>query len=113
MFGWIKKLFKKKKPIERICGNCRMFNYRQSRCNVALLYAGKEFHLPVDPHDDCFFESEFIPLNEKHPDVVEPVGEHLEEVRFWCENPITGEQTREGQVKIEYPEDFFGPKDLS
>jgi len=109
MFGWIGKWFKKKKPLKPICKNCKLFHRRKRHCNVAVLYAGKEIHLPVDPEDDCFFQSEFIPIDEDHPEVVEPLGEHLKEVRFWCEDPITGEPTQEGNVKIEYPEGFFGP----
>jgi hypothetical protein len=95
---------KKKKKIERICKNCKLFNPKKLECSVVILYGGERFHLPVDPQDSCFFEKEvFDPITGKKEDLNE-----IKEVKWWVEDPVTGKQSDKGNVKIQYPEGFFG-----
>jgi len=84
------------KSKEKICGNCRLFNYKNSTCGVAILYEGQQLHMPVDKKDKCHMEE---------------LGIEVQQVRWWVEDPKTGSPTNEnGVVKIEYPEGFFGKK---
>jgi hypothetical protein len=106
MFKWLKK----KEPVKEICGNCKLYNYRKKNCGIAVLYAGKEVHIPVDPSDECFYQNQFVPSNEKDEIHQEPLTEHVEQVRWWMEDPVTGEPGEKGNVKIEYPDGFFGPE---
>ena len=41
----------KKKEIEKICGNCLLYNSEKKECKVAVLVEGKEYHLPVAVRD--------------------------------------------------------------
>jgi hypothetical protein len=76
------------------CGNCLLFDKTNETCNVAILIEGKRYHMPVNPEDKCHMDEMGIPVNQ---------------VRWWVEDPSTGEKTdKNGVVKIEYPEDFFG-----
>ena len=76
------------------CGNCRLFNKSNETCEVAILIDGKKYNLPVSPEDNCHMDELGIPV---------------EQVRWWVEDPNTGEKTeKNGVVKIEYPENFFG-----
>jgi hypothetical protein len=93
-----------KKKIEPICNNCRLYDARQGICRVVILMEGKRLNIPVDAKDRCFFENEVEGTNGKFVP-----AEDIKEVRFWVENPITGEKTNgNGIVKMEYPEGFFG-----
>lgn len=79
---------------EPICKNCLLFNRENETCNVAILIEGKKLHMPVNPNDHCHMDELGIPV---------------EQVRWWVEDPSTGEKTNQnGIVKIEYPEKFFG-----
>jgi hypothetical protein len=79
---------------EAKCGNCLLFNKTNLTCNVAILIEGKKYHMPVNPNDKCHMDELGIPV---------------EQVRWWVEDPNTGEKTeKNGVVKIEYPENFFG-----
>jgi hypothetical protein len=83
----------KKKEIEKICGNCLLYNHQKKECKVAVLIEGNEYHIPVNPRDKCHMEELNIPV---------------QQVRWWVEdnegNPVAGD----GTVKIEYPKNFFG-----
>jgi len=83
----------KKKEIEKICGNCLLYNHQKKECKVAILIEGTEYHIPVNPKDKCHMEELNIPV---------------QQVRWWVEdnegNPVAGD----GTVKIEYPKNFFG-----
>jgi hypothetical protein len=83
----------KKKEIEKICGNCLLYNHQKKECKVAVLIEGNEYHIPVNPKDKCHMEELNIPV---------------QQVRWWVEdnegNPVAGD----GTVKIEYPKNFFG-----
>lgn len=97
---------KKKSNIEKICKNCRLYDAKKSQCSIVILNEGERMHIPMLPEETCFFE-EFIDSPEGK---FQPI-ENVKEVKFWVEDPETGEKTKEGKVKIEYPEGFFGPED--
>lgn len=85
---------RKAKTIEPKCKNCLLYNREKGICKVAILVNGEQVHLPVFPEDNCHMDELGIPV---------------QQVRWWVENPKTGEATDgDGIVKIEYPEDFFG-----
>ena len=85
---------KMKKEIEPKCKNCLLYNHEKGICKVAILIDGEQIHLPVSPEDNCHMDELGIPV---------------QQVRWWVENPQTGKATdKNGVVKIEYPEDFFG-----
>lgn len=76
------------------CGNCLLFDRSEEVCKVAILINGNKFHMPVSPEDRCHMDELGIPVDQ---------------VRWWVEDPKTGEKTNEnGVVKIEYPDNFFG-----
>ena len=82
------------KSIEKICGNCQLFNKNTESCAVSILLEGQQYHMPVSPTDTCHMEE---------------LGIEIKQVRWWVEDSKTGEQTDgNGVVKIEYPEGFFG-----
>lgn len=81
-----------KKQIEKICGNCLLYNHSKKECRVAILVEGKEYHMPVFPQDKCHMDELNIPI---------------EQVRWFVENE-KGEPSNSGKVKIEYPNNFFG-----
>lgn len=71
-----------------------MFNRQNETCSVAILIEGKKHHMPVSAEDNCHMDELGIPV---------------EQVRWWIEDPNTGEQiSKNGVVKIEYPDNFFG-----
>ncbi len=80
----------KKKKIEEICGNCLLFDCIRDQCKIAVLVNGQEIHMPVQPKDKCHFDE---------------LGIKVEQVRWWVEED---KPTGKGQVKIEYPDGFFG-----
>lgn len=93
---------KKKKPIERICKNCRLFNPQTSECSVVILVEGERTKIPVDPQDSCFFEA--------NPELgqTEDFTDMIQQVRFWCEDEDGKKTDGNGKVKVEYPKGFFG-----
>ena len=106
---------KKKKPVEEICGNCRLFNGDKRICKVVVLYAGERINIPVDPQDKCFYQNKFTAIHPVDKDIKEDFNVDIQEVKFWMEDPVTGEKLGEnskkkGVVKMEYPEGFFGPE---
>jgi len=112
MFKWLDKKLGKKQPVEEICGNCKLYNHEKRNCGIAVLYSGQEVHIPVDPLDECFYQNQFVPVSDdKHNLEEEPLTEHVEQVRWWMEDPETGQPSKKGNVKIEYPDGFFGPNE--
>jgi hypothetical protein len=92
--------------IQKICGNCRLYDPQRGECRVVILWEGERRNLPVEPQDQCFYEQEFGAGGSKFI----PADE-IKQVRFWVEDPTTGEKTnKNGTVKVEYPEGFFGGK---
>jgi hypothetical protein len=85
----------KKKKVEGICKNCLCYDQPKGQCKVAVLHEGKEYHMPVFPNDKCHFDE---------------LGIEVKQVRWYCEDPKTGEPSERGTVKIEYPTEFFGEK---
>lgn len=80
--------------MEPICGNCLLYDGKNGTCKVAVLVDGNTLHMPVEPRDRCHMDELGIPV---------------QQVRWWVEDPKTGEPTEgNGRVKIEYPEGFFG-----
>lgn len=76
------------------CGNCLLYDRSNQVCGVVILVDGQKQHMPVDPDDNCHMDELGIPV---------------QQVRWWVEDPTTGEKTdKDGVVKIEYPEGFFG-----
>ena len=95
----------KKRSIDRICKNCKLYDQRQNHCSVVILHQGQRVHLPVDPQDACFYEGEYFDPTTK---AMENFAEDLKEVKFWVETE-DGEKTGgDGIVKMEYPEGFLG-----
>ena len=54
---------------------------------------GKEYHMPVDPGDKCHMDE---------------IGIEIKQVRWWVEDEEGKPTDKNGKVKIEYPEEFFG-----
>lgn len=95
----------KKKKIEPKCKNCKLFDEQNGLCKVVILHEGEKINLPVEKNDDCFFENEFIAKDGEKFKV------EVNQVKFWVEDPVTGEKTdKDGRVMMEYPKDFFGKK---
>lgn len=83
--------------VKKICNNCLLYNRANSTCKVAVLIEGDEYHLPVDPGDSCHMEE---------------LGIEIKQVRWWVEDENGNPTDGDGKVKIEYPNDFFGPEDM-
>lgn len=84
---------KKKKEIEKICGNCLLYNQQKKECKIAILIEGQEYHMPVFVKDKCHFDELNI---------------SVDQVRWWVEDENGNPTKGNGKVKIEYPENFFG-----
>lgn len=83
----------KKKEIEKICGNCLLYNLEKKECKVAVLIEGQEYHMPVLPLDKCHLDELNLPVNQ---------------VRWWVEDENGNKVDGNGIVKVEYPTEFFG-----
>jgi hypothetical protein len=83
------------KKVEPICGNCLLYDHPRSQCKVAILVAGKEYHMPVFPQDHCHMDELGIPV---------------QQIRWWVEDDKGKPTEGNGTVKIEYPDGFFGKK---
>lgn len=82
------------KKIETKCKNCLLYRRDKGECGVAVIVEGNILHLPVAAEDNCHMDE---------------LGIEVSQVRWWVEDKSTGEQTeKDGVVKIEYPEGFFG-----
>ncbi len=91
---------------EPICKNCQLYNWQERHCQVFVLYEGEKMHPPTEPEDKCIFTTEIKCYDENGKlDVWTPT---IEEVKLWAENPVTGEKSNKGVVKIQYPVGFFG-----
>ena len=97
-------MFGKKKK-EQVCGTCRLYNHKKGTCRIAVLYAGEQIYVPVDPVDKCFYENQYLPV--KKSGETDPVLDHIKQVRFWVEDPGTGKPAKEGVVKVELPKEDF------
>lgn len=87
------------------CRDCKLYNKKQKYCTVIVLLDGEKINLPTDPGDACVFEEEYSYIDENgETQVWKP---EVNEIKIWCENPVTGEKSDKGVVKIEYPKNFF------
>lgn len=104
------------KQIERVCGNCRLYDAKNQVCSVIILYEGLKQKVPMDPEDKCLYETEYFdPVSKKKQDFVD----EIQEVKIWLENE-KGQKVRKKRwwefwrmtekisVKMEYPQNFFG-----
>ncbi len=89
-----------------ICRNCKLFDSKQKRCAVIILCNGEKFNLPVEADDACFYENEFLALNDDNQ--IESFKPEVQQVKFWVENERGEKTDKSGKVFIEYPEHFFG-----
>jgi hypothetical protein len=83
------------KEVKKICGNCLLYDPEKKHCKVAVLIEGKTFHMPVFVEDKCHMEELDIPI---------------QQVRWWVEDENGQHIAGKGTVKMEYPENFFGPE---
>ncbi len=80
--------------IEPKCKNCLLADREKNICKVAIIINDEKFNLPIFPDDNCHMDELGIPV---------------QQVRWYVEDPITGEPAQNGIVKFEYPETFFEP----
>jgi len=85
-----------KKEIKKICNNCLLYNRENSTCKVAILHEGKQYHMPVETGDSCH---------------IEQLGIEINQVRWWVEDENGKPTDKNGTVKIEYPQGFFGKEE--
>lgn len=94
---------KKKKKVNHICKNCGI--WVAGACGVVVLQKGERYEVQTQAEDRCIWETRFTPKEMKEIDI--------QQVRFWVENPETGEPTKkDGRVKMEYPAGFFGDPEI-
>lgn len=90
--------------VEQICGNCKLYDPEPSKCKVVILHEGQRINIPVDPKESCFFEQScFDPKTGREETLNE-----IQQVRFWVEGKDGKKTDKNGVVKMEYPEGFFG-----
>jgi hypothetical protein len=107
MLKWLKNLFKKKKKKpEPFCRDCLLFDPKAKMCAVVILYNGEKMRLPVEADDPCFFENEFVAINDKGEQ--ESFKAEVSQVKMWVEDKHGKKTDKDGTVKIEYPKGFFG-----
>jgi hypothetical protein len=95
-----------KKELPKICKYCKLYDTVNQHCKVVVLFDGKRMHPPTEPETFCIFEDQYESIDEKgNKDTWKP---EIQEVKWWVEDPSTGEKTDNGIVKIEYPVGFFG-----
>ena len=105
----IKEIFSKEKKIKPLCKNCRLFDSKEKVCRVIILHEGEKINLTVEKDDSCFFENEFLAMNEEgHKESFKP---EVQQVKWWVEDKKGKKTKGNGTVKIEYPEGFFGNED--
>jgi hypothetical protein len=95
---------KKKKQVERICRNCKLFDASKSECAIVVLHEGQRHRLPVLAHEPCFFEGAYFDPTTK---AVEDFAGDIKEVKFWVEDKHGQKTDGDGTVKMEYPEGFL------
>lgn len=87
----------KRKEVEKICGNCLLYNHDKKECKVTVLAEGKEYHMPVFVKDKCHMED---------------LGIEVKQVRWWVEDELGKPTDGNGKVRVEYPVDipkgYFG-----
>ncbi len=80
------------KKIKHICKNCRLFDAENEVCKVTIVIGEEKYNMPTFAKDKCHMEE---------------LGIEIKQVRWWTEDPKTGEKTdKDGIVKMEYPTDL-------
>lgn len=100
---------RKKKTIERVCKNCKLYDTKREVCSIIVLHEGKKLNVPMEPEDACLYETEYFDPTTK---AIESFTDEIKEVKMWVENDKGEKTDGDGVVKIEYPDGFFGEKDL-
>jgi len=95
-----------KKELKHICANCQLYDMENRYCKVVILFEGKRIHPPTEPESYCLFEDEYEAIDEKGN--IDKWKPEIQEVKWWVEDPNSGEKSDSGVVKIEYPIGFFG-----
>lgn len=96
---------KQKRKKEPFCKNCLLYDFHKKHCKVVVLYEGEKINPPTSPNDYCIFEQPYQSTNDKgEKEIWKP---EVEQIKWWCENPNTGEKSDRGIVKMEYPENLF------
>lgn len=85
-----------------ICKKCQLYDPKSKLCGVVILYEGEKTQLKQNPNNTCFFEQEFRAINADTMEI-ERFKVEVQQVRMWVEDPKTGLNGKEGNVKIEYP----------
>ena len=80
-----------KKKLKHVCGNCRLYDNKNEQCNVSCMIDGEVYHLPVFKEDKCHMEE---------------MGIEVQEIKWWSEDPETGDKSSTGIVKMQYPVDL-------
>jgi hypothetical protein len=96
---------RKKKQVERICRNCKLYDPGKGECAVVVLHEGQRLRLPVLAHEPCFFEGVYFDPTTK---AMEDFAGDISEVKFWVENEKGEKVKGDGIVKMEFPEGFLG-----
>lgn len=105
----ITEIFSKEKEIKPLCKNCRLFDSKENICRVVVLNEGERINIPVEKNDSCFFENEFLAMNEEGKE--ESFKPEVQQVKWWVEDKKGKKTKGNGTVKIEYPDGFFGDID--
>lgn len=98
----------KKKKVEPLCKNCRLYDAHRGECRVVILLGGRRVNLPVDPNDRCFFEQTYTDPKTGQKETFNEV----KQVRFWVEDEKGQPTDGNGKVKIEYPDGFFSERTI-
>lgn len=94
-----------KKKIKEVCGNCKLFDPSGGVCRIVVLHEGSRVNVPVDPTEKCFFDQTYFdPVEKENVSLLDWV----KQARFWVEDEKGQKTDKNGTVKIEYPEGFFG-----
>lgn len=97
----------KQKVIEKICKNCLLYDPKKAVCRATILMEGERINLPMYPTDPCFFEDE-ITIKDENGKILDRFTPEVQQVKWWVEDPKTGQKSNKGIVKIEFPNNFFG-----
>lgn len=90
----------KKREIERICKNCKLYNLKDERCSVIILHEGEKLNLPMSPEEKCFFEEEYFdPTKEAKDNFID----EIKEIKIWVEDEKGQKTDKNGRVKVEFP----------
>lgn len=49
--------------MQKICGDCQLFDKENSVCKIIILHEGEKYELPVLPHHPCHWEKVSYEIN--------------------------------------------------